>query len=92
MRDPLTGGRRRVSNSLIRQSRLQLRHDVPGADWVWGGDVEHQIAAKDYRLSEVGRRWERRVYESRRTGPLAFEELRDRRIGPVLGLAVSRSF
>ncbi|MBB4659585.1 TonB-dependent receptor plug domain-containing protein [Parvularcula dongshanensis] len=37
-------------------------------------------------------RWERIVYEERRTGPVAYFEDRDRLIGPIFGFSVSGSF
>lgn len=62
--DPLTGERRRISNSLIRLAEIGLRHDVPSTDWAWGGDASHGYYARDYRLTEVGRRWEGPVWAS----------------------------
>ncbi len=77
LKDPLTGENRPISNSLERQVQLNLRHDVPGTNWAWGGDFEHVWLSKAYRLTEVGRQWE---------GPLwlhAFVEHKD-----VAGLTV----
>lgn len=62
--DPLTGERRRISNSLIRVASLGLRHDVPGTDWAWGTNASHAYDARDYRLTEVGQRWEGPVWAS----------------------------
>ncbi|GAB2506165.1 TonB-dependent receptor plug domain-containing protein [Lysobacter humi (ex Lee et al. 2017)] len=62
--DPLTGEQRRISNSLIRLASLGLRHDVPGTDWAWGTNASHEYYAQDYRLTEVGRRWEGPVWAS----------------------------
>jgi outer membrane receptor for ferrienterochelin and colicins len=78
--DPLTGEKRPISNALLRQVELSLRHDVPGTSWAWGGNFSHVHAAKAYRLTEVGRMWE---------GPLwlgAFIEHKD-----VMGLTVQAS-
>jgi outer membrane receptor for ferrienterochelin and colicins len=56
--DPLTGEQRRISNSLMRQASLSLRHDVPGTDWAWGSGLSYAMYAMNYRLTEVGRQWE----------------------------------
>ncbi|HUG46192.1 MAG TPA: TonB-dependent receptor plug domain-containing protein [Sphingomicrobium sp.] len=55
VRDPLTGEKRPISGSLQRQVELNLRHDVPGTSWAWGGSLAHYHAAKVFRLTEVGR-------------------------------------
>ena len=56
--DPLTGEDRPISDTLIREIELSLRHDVPNTPWAWGGAVEHNWFTKAYRLTEVGRAWE----------------------------------
>jgi outer membrane receptor for ferrienterochelin and colicins len=58
VKDPLTGEKRPISNSMQREASLALRHDVPRSDWAWGADASHYYAALNYRLTEVGRRWE----------------------------------
>jgi outer membrane receptor for ferrienterochelin and colicins len=60
--DPLTGEQRPISNSLQEFFSFALRHDVPGTHWAWGTGYEYQLSAKDYRLTEVGRRWEGPVW------------------------------
>ncbi len=75
--DPLTGARRPISNSLQRHVELNLRHDVPGSDWAWGGGMFHGLSALNYRLTEVGRMWEGPVWAH------AFVEHKD-----VMGLTV----
>jgi hypothetical protein len=37
---------------------------VPGSDWAWGGSINYQLYARDYRLTEVGRLWEGPVFAS----------------------------
>lgn len=51
--DPLTGEPRRISNDLVRTIDFNLRHDVPGTDWAWGGQLSQQRRAASVRLSEV---------------------------------------
>ena len=41
---------------------LTLRHDVPETDWAWGSGMSYALAARDYRLTEVGRLWEGPVW------------------------------
>jgi outer membrane receptor for ferrienterochelin and colicins len=56
--DPLTGEHRRISNSLMRQASLSLRHDIPGTELAWGSGLSYALFAMNYRLTEVGRQWE----------------------------------
>jgi outer membrane receptor for ferrienterochelin and colicins len=125
--DPLTGESRPISNTLKRQVELTLRHDIPGSDIAWGGNLYHDWFSKSYRLTEVGRqwegpiwlsafiehkdvagltvkaqvsnifnarsRWERDVFSGfRDTNPLAFQERRNRLIGPIFSLSVRGNF
>ena len=126
LEDPLTGEKRPISNSLMHLAELSLRHDIPGGDWAYGGSMNYQLNALNYRLTEVGRQWEgpvfanvfvehkdllgltvrgavgnvlaassmfdRIVYVGRRTGPIAFREHRDRRIGPIFSFSVRGKF
>ncbi|HEU4812924.1 MAG TPA: TonB-dependent receptor plug domain-containing protein [Xanthomonadaceae bacterium] len=64
VRDPLTGEERPISNYLQELAEVSLRHDVPGTDWAWGGNLSYVYAARDYRLTEVGRMWEGPVWDS----------------------------
>ena len=124
--DPLTGETRPISNSLAEGAEIILRHDIPGTQWAWGGDVTYWFHEKDYRLTEVGRFWEgpywgglyverkdwhgmtvrlsasnlldarskwnRTVYEGRRTGPVDFHQETNRLIGPIFQLSLSGKF
>ena len=56
--DPLTGEGRRISNSLMHLFDITLRHDIPDSDWAYGLNVNHQLNALSYRLTEYGRQWE----------------------------------
>lgn len=56
--DPLTGETRPISDSLQESASLGLRYDVPKSDWAFGTDYSYYLAAKNYRLTEVGRQWE----------------------------------
>lgn len=56
--DPLTGEQRPISNSMQEQFAFALRHDIPNTDWAWGTGYSYYLAAKRYRLTEVGRQWE----------------------------------
>lgn len=62
--DPLTGEQRPISNNMLRQGSFALRHDIPGTKIAWGTDASYYYAAKDYRLTEVGRLWEGPVWGS----------------------------
>jgi len=75
--DPLTGEKRPISDTLKRQVELTLRHDIPGSDIAWGGNLYHDWFSQSYRLTEVGRRWEGPIWLS------AFIEHKD-----VFGLTV----
>jgi outer membrane receptor for ferrienterochelin and colicins len=124
--DPLTGLPRPTSGMTRRLAEANLRHDVPGTDWAWGGSLFYHHAARFYRLTEVGRQsegpvwstlfiehknvrglavratlanllgadslWDRTVYVGRRTGPIAFIERRDRRIGTIFSFQVRGRF
>jgi outer membrane receptor for ferrienterochelin and colicins len=80
VRDPLTGENREVSYFLQRLVELGLRHDIPGSDWAWGGNISHVVGAREYRLTETGRQWEGPVWTS------LFLEHKD-----VMGLTVRAS-
>ncbi|HYW17040.1 MAG TPA: TonB-dependent receptor plug domain-containing protein [Allosphingosinicella sp.] len=58
VRDPLTGERRRISSSLMHFFDVTLRHDIPDSDWAYGMNLNHQLNALSYRLTEIGRQWE----------------------------------
>lgn len=60
--DPLTGETRPISNSLLRQASIAMRHDLAGSDWAWGTQFSYQLNAQNYRLTEVGRLWEGPVW------------------------------
>lgn len=49
---------------MLRQGSFALRHDIPGTKIAWGTDASYYYAAKDYRLTEVGRLWEGPVWGS----------------------------
>ncbi|HWH21744.1 MAG TPA: TonB-dependent receptor, partial [Allosphingosinicella sp.] len=126
LKDPLTGEKRRISNSLRHLAEVNLRHDVPDTDWAWGVGAFYNRSALGVRLTEISRYWEgpvwvnafmehknvfgltvrgtvgnilggdsladRTVFVGRRTGPVAFYEKRDRRIGPIFALNVTGKF
>ena len=126
VRDPLTGQRRPISDTLEDLAELGLRHDIPDTPWAWGADLSYTFYSRDYRLTEVGRLWEgpvwdslfvehknlkgvavrftvtnllgarsmwdRVVYVDRRTGPVDYFEMRNRRIGPIFAFTVSGKF
>ena len=80
LKDPLTGEHRQISNIQKRAIELNLRHDIPGSPWAWGGSFFHDWLSKNYRLTEVGRQWEGPFWMS------AFVEHKD-----VAGLTVRGS-
>jgi hypothetical protein len=77
LEDPLTGEKRRISNSMIHLAELALRHDIPGSDFAYGASMSYQFNALNYRLTEVGRQSEGPVFAN------VFVEHKD-----VLGLNV----
>jgi hypothetical protein len=62
--DPLTHQQRPISSSLFHFFDVTLRHDIPGSNWAWGGNVFYERDALNYRLTEVGRQWEGPVWAS----------------------------
>ena len=64
VRDPLTGEKRPISNTLKDFAEVGLRHDVAGTSWAWGGNLSYEFYSRDYRLTEVGRLWEGPVWDS----------------------------
>jgi len=73
-----------------------------GRQWegpVWGDVyVEHKnvhgltVRAGLYNLFSADSRWNRTVYTGRRTGPVAFMEDRERRIGPIYSFSIRGKF
>ncbi len=55
VKDPLTGARRRVSGEGIYSLSANLRHDIPGSTWAWGGSVEAYDQAANVRLDQTRR-------------------------------------
>lgn len=51
--DPLTGERRSISNDMLRDIEIELRHDIPGTDWAWGLEYEEYLEAVGFRLSQL---------------------------------------
>ncbi len=64
VRDPLTGEKRPISNRLQELFELGLRHDIPGTSLAYGGNLQYMYSSRDYRLTEVGQRWEGPVWGS----------------------------
>ena len=62
LKDPLTGERRPISNSLLHSFSVGLRHDIPETPWAYGANANYQLNALNYRLTEVGRQWEGPVF------------------------------
>lgn len=77
LEDPLTGESREISNSLMQLVDVNLRHDLPGTDWAWGGGAYYENRALSYRPTEVSKFWEGPVFAN------LFVEHKD-----VLGLTV----
>lgn len=83
-------------------SARDVRLTETGRRWEgpWWGTafVEHKdvagltLRASRHNLFGATSMWDRTVYQNRRDGPVAFYEVRDRRIGPVYSLTVSGTF
>lgn len=56
--DPLTGEPRSINGETRRLVELNLRHDVPGTQWAWGGGFFHAENAAVYRVTQRFRSWE----------------------------------
>ncbi|MBB3764844.1 TonB-dependent receptor plug domain-containing protein [Sphingomicrobium lutaoense] len=50
--DPLTGLDRQISGIQRFYTNLDLRHDIPGSDWAWGGGMEYGRQAPTFRLDQ----------------------------------------
>jgi len=53
VRDPLLGNLREVSGNDLFDVSVNLRHDVPGTPWAFGGDGNWDKNARGVRLDEV---------------------------------------
>ena len=62
--DPLTGAKRPISNDLVRRLDISLRHDVPGTDWAWGGQIVQMRRSPFVRLSEISLNYEARPFDT----------------------------
>ena len=81
---------------------MNYRLTEVGRQWegpIWGNlFVEHKdIAGMTVRftasnLGDAMSMWDRLVYVDRRTGPLDFHEMRNRRIGPIYSLTFTGKF
>ncbi|ANY19312.1 TonB-dependent Receptor Plug Domain protein [Tsuneonella dongtanensis] len=58
VRDPFTGEKRQWRGFVNRQANFVLRHDIPGSDWAWGGEANHNHVLPRYRRTEIDRNWE----------------------------------
>ncbi len=53
VRDPLLGNIRSVSGTDLIDLNLNLRHDVPGSSWAFGGEGNWEKNGREVRLDEV---------------------------------------
>lgn len=53
VRDPLLGNIRAVSGTELFNFNLNLRHDIPGSAWAFGGDGNWEKNSRGVRLDEV---------------------------------------
>ncbi len=51
--DPVTGTSRSINGDLESYVEIELRHDVPGTDWVWGAGYEMSQEAPRFRLDAI---------------------------------------
>lgn len=58
LRDPFTGEKRNWNGFQDRAFNLNLRHDIAGTDWAWGGSLEYSHNQASYRRTQVDRLWE----------------------------------
>lgn len=64
VRDPFTGEVRSWSGFTDRLVDLNLRHDIPGGDWAYGGEASYVRVQPHYRSSQVDRLYEGPVFAS----------------------------
>lgn len=64
LKDPLTGEPRRISNDPVRSLEINFRHDVPGSDWAWGGELEHDRRSPFVRLGEISDNYEESPFDT----------------------------
>ena len=55
LRDPLTGQLRDFSRGRDREAEIDLRHDIPGTDFAYGGRLRYERDRPYFRLEEIGR-------------------------------------
>lgn len=60
--DPLTGQSRSINNSLDYNYAIRFRHDIPGSDWAWGGELFRDQFVGTTRLTEEFRTSRDRPY------------------------------
>lgn len=53
--DPVDGRSRPISNALPHRFSIDLRHDIPGGDWAWGGGFITERRGQYFRVEEFGR-------------------------------------
>jgi hypothetical protein len=58
LRDPFTGEKRQWRGFNTRQANVAFRHDIPGSDWAWGAQANHNHVLPSYRSNQVDRNWE----------------------------------
>jgi hypothetical protein len=63
-KDPLTGMQLPFNGYTKLGINASLRHDVPGTNWAWGGNLGHFEQSMSYRLTEQGLSYEGPVWAS----------------------------
>ncbi|WP_373487769.1 TonB-dependent receptor plug domain-containing protein [Blastomonas sp.] len=58
LRDPFTEESRQWGGFVNRQASLNLRHDIPGSNWAWELDANHNHVLPRFRSNEVTRTYE----------------------------------
>ncbi len=64
LRDPFTGEKRQWSGFTDTALSADLRHDIPGSDWAWGGHIEYSHVQPNYRRNQTDKLWEGPVWAS----------------------------
>jgi hypothetical protein len=64
LRDPFTGEKRQWSGFTDTALSADLRHDIPGSDWAWGGHVEYSHLQPNYRRNQTDKVWEGPIWAS----------------------------
>ena len=59
LRDPVTGVRRVINETLQREIEAKFRHDIPSTDWAYGVEAFHYKQSRGFRLDQAFQYYDR---------------------------------